>query len=467
MSADLPPRTIKTPELLVLSILSAATHFWRLFTPNAVVFDEQYYKQFAGHYLAGTHYVDVHPPLAKLLYAGIAKLAGVSAATLLGPDPVPVLRVVPALCGAVIIPLVYVLLRQLGAARRVATLGAFIILCDNALLADSRFALVEPVMIAAGLSAIVWFFAARSTDGWKRWALLSISGMKAGAAVAAKWTGASALALILAVWAWDAWRSHRRDSRTIGEGALLVTLPILVYVVTFALHFALLPKAGTEMAAMSPRFQATLVGSPNYDPAARMSFAAKFAELHRVMRRGNTTLIGVSHPAASPWYTWPIMKHPILLWQSVESSERQSNILLLGNPLVWWGALVAGALVMFALAARRPEGVYRFPLAVLGGGFLINFVPFIAIQRTMYLYHYLFALIFLVAFATYGMAVLAGWQERPDARLFEFPSRRSAVSYWTAAALILAAFLYFLPLTYGWPLTQAAFDRRFWVLHPF
>ena len=29
-----------TPELLVLTALSALTHFWRLFAPNAVVFDE-------------------------------------------------------------------------------------------------------------------------------------------------------------------------------------------------------------------------------------------------------------------------------------------------------------------------------------------------------------------------------------------------------------------------------------------
>src|SRR5438477_7167195 len=68
-----------TPELIVLTALSALTHFWRLFTPNAVVFDEMHFKHHAGRYIGHTHYFDVHPPLAKLLYALEARIAGISA----------------------------------------------------------------------------------------------------------------------------------------------------------------------------------------------------------------------------------------------------------------------------------------------------------------------------------------------------------------------------------------------------
>src|SRR5262249_24661309 len=127
-------KRLLTPELLVLAVFSAASHFWRLFMPNAVVFDEVYYKQFAGHYFAHTFYLDVHPPLANLLYAAVARIAGIPAATLLGGAPAPVLRVLPALCGTLLIPLGYILMRQLEATRRVATLGGIALLCENALL---------------------------------------------------------------------------------------------------------------------------------------------------------------------------------------------------------------------------------------------------------------------------------------------------------------------------------------------
>jgi len=59
-------RPIWNPELAVLTVLSLVFHFARLFTPNAVLFDEAHYKRFAGQYLVGTFYYDVHPPLANL-----------------------------------------------------------------------------------------------------------------------------------------------------------------------------------------------------------------------------------------------------------------------------------------------------------------------------------------------------------------------------------------------------------------
>ena len=115
---------------------------------------------------------------------------------------------------------------------------------------------------------------------------------------------------------------------------------------------------------------------------------------------------------------------------------------------------------------------HRFTLAFLGGGFLINFLPFIAIRRVMYLYHYLFALVFLIMFAAYVGGTLAGWNEADETAdgsrtPWRFPTRASAALYWGIMALIVVGFVYFLPFTYGWSLTQPQFDARFWVLHPF
>src|SRR3954469_23814091 len=127
----MPDRSLRErvrPEFIVLTVLSAAMHLWRLFTPKVVVWDEIHFEHHAGHYLARTHYFDVHPPLGKLLYAAEAHIFGVSASSLLAGQPAPVLRLLPALLGALIVPVVYILLRQIGGARRVATLGAFVLL---------------------------------------------------------------------------------------------------------------------------------------------------------------------------------------------------------------------------------------------------------------------------------------------------------------------------------------------------
>jgi dolichyl-phosphate-mannose--protein O-mannosyl transferase len=338
---------------------------------------------------------------------------------------------------------------------------------DNALLVDTRFAFVEPEILAAGLGAVSAGLAARGKSGSRRWMFIVLSALLAGVGLSLKWTGASALGMLGALWAYDAWCERRLSSRSIAHAVLLAAIPAAVYVATFAVHFALLTHTGPGQAYMSGRFLRTLIGTPVYDSTLHMSLAAKISEVHDAMRRGNRGLEFATHPAASRWYTWPIMKHPIALWEnpSVSGGDRQM-IVLLGNPAVWWGAL-AGILATILSARRWSERTaeQRFALCVLGGGFLINFVPFVFITRLMYLYHYLFALTFGVLLAAYRAGLVGGWNDH-DA-LFRFPSRRSAALYVGLVALVALSFLYFSPLSFGWLISQQAFDQRFTVLHPF
>jgi dolichyl-phosphate-mannose-protein mannosyltransferase len=458
-------KRLLTPELLALTALSALSHFWRLFWPNAVLFDEKHYKGFAGHYFTRTFYVDVHPPLVNLLYAAVARLARVGPDALLGPTPVPVLRVLPAVCGTLIIPLGYLILRELDASRRVATLGAFALLCENALLVDTRMTFVEPVLICTGLAAVAAYVAARRRSGGGRLVLIASCGVLAGLSLSAKWTGASALGVVLAACAFDACRPPRAWRRPIAEGALVAALAATVYVAVFAVHFAFMTRSGTGQAAMSVAFRRTLIGEPQYDPAARMSLLAKMRDVHRVMRSGNRALEGATHAASSPWYTWPIMKHPIGLWENAAEPGRIQFIILLGNPVVWWGGLAGAVLAIVLVARRRVPPDQRFGLGLLGGAYLLNIVPFAAISRTMFIYHYLFAVVWLTLLSAYAIGIQAGWNEDSDV-LFRFASTRSRRLYVAVVALILVGFTYFLPFSYGWTLSQRGFDNRFWVLHP-
>src|SRR5207244_4129914 len=99
---------------------------------------------------------------------------------------------------------------------------------------------------------------------------------------------------------------------------------------------------------------------------------------------------------------------------------------LVGNPVVWWGILAAGATILLA-ASRRPERfrAVREPLALLAFAYVLNFLPFAAIRRQMFLYHYFFALIFSLGFVVLGIGAIAG------------DGRRSSLLY--AGLLITAA----------------------------
>jgi len=289
----------------------------------------------------------------------------------------------------------------------------------------------------------------------------------AGCGLSIKWTGSSALAVILTAWFVACIRTRVSVQRFIIEGFTLTLIPAMVYCASYAIHFVLLTRSGPGNTFMSARFQSQLVGSPQYDPATHMSYWAKMGDVHHAIRYGNGGLENSSHPAASPWYTWPIMKHPFALWEDTAApAGTKTMIVLLGNPVVWWGGMVVVLLgaTMIALRRWRYEQ-YTYAVVFLAGAVCINYLPFIAIRRLVYIYHYLFALVFVAALASVVIGVRAGWTGADDP-FWSFPTRRSAAGYAATIGLILIGFLYFQPFTYGWNMSLASWDAHFWVLHP-
>lgn len=462
-------KSLRLPELWALTALSLLLHAWRLFAPGGVIFDELYYERFAGYSLDGTHFFDVHPPLGRLLFAATAALLHVPAQLLSSGGSAPQLRVLPAAFGAMLAPLVVILLRKLGATRKVATLGGLAILLENALLVIARTALPDIILIVLGIAAIVAWLESRQKSGGVRWTWIALSALLAGGALSVKWTGASALGIIMVMWLADAYRDRANIARHGGALALLVALPVLVYLAAFQVQFSQVRHAGPGDLYMSVQYRRTLPQNAQYNAAApKLSYWAKLREVHHAIRYGNGSLQNVTNPGASPWYTWPIMKHPIAFAESSRpNGQARSLVILLGNPVVWWWALLAsGAGVALFLVRRSRFGGTQEAAMILGFAVLLNYVPFMAIKRVMYLYHYLFALVFLIALASLVSGALAGWLD-DDTPPWRFASGRSAAVYAGLVALMLVGFVYFAPFTFYLPVSPAAFDARFAVLHPF
>jgi dolichyl-phosphate-mannose-protein mannosyltransferase len=452
MTATLRSRLFSRPELIVLCALAVLTRFWALFTPNAVVWDEALYEEYVSHYFSGTYYFNLHPPVAKLLLALAARILGISGETLAVPDPAAALRILPALAGALIIPVFWLFLRQLGASRRVAMLGALLLVLDTSMVAVSRLILIDSMLILFMLGAITSCLAARSREGRAKWGFIALSGALAGLAVGTKWTGLSAIGMLGVFWLQRVIsRAPRRELAL--EASVIAAASAVVYVGSFAVHFALLPLSGPGDRMMSERFQSTLLRSPLYDPTLRVSFGEKLVDMHRAMRHGNAEHVAIAHAGASPWWSWPILKHALYIWESEPRPDgRVGRILIEGNPVVWWGILIAlGPLAILALTVGRLRAnlaIRRDVLFVLLTGYLMNFLPFILIDRILFLYSYFPAMIFSLALAVVGVTTLTG------------ESPRTVRYWWSFAGLALAAFLYFSPFVYGSPLSDDGFRVR-------
>ncbi|KAJ2889520.1 Enzyme that catalyzes the fourth step in the histidine pathway, partial [Coemansia aciculifera] len=114
-----------TDAVLLAGVLLVAVivRCWRLSVPNQVVFDEVHFGKFAGKYINGTYFYDLHPPLAKMMFAAAGKLAGYDGVfdfKSIGLDyaaagvPYVGMRVLPAVLGALTVPATFAAARACG-----------------------------------------------------------------------------------------------------------------------------------------------------------------------------------------------------------------------------------------------------------------------------------------------------------------------------------------------------------------
>ena len=126
---------------MALALLTAGvfTRMLRLESPKNVVFDEMHYGKYASLYLKNTFFFDSNPPLGKMIIALAGYLAGFDGRFTFDkigqeyPHELPLfaLRFVPALCGSLLTPTVYLIMTELNIGHYAGGLAAFMVLFGN------------------------------------------------------------------------------------------------------------------------------------------------------------------------------------------------------------------------------------------------------------------------------------------------------------------------------------------------
>lgn len=415
---------MKIQSLIILIVVSAFLHFWRLDVPREVVFDEVHYGKFINAYCC-THQriFDVHPPFPKILMAMTSKVFGLSGkfsfekiGLPLGDEPVFWLRFWPALTGTFLPLLIYLTLMALQVSQTSAFFLSLCLCFENATLVQTRFMLLDGFLLL-GVLGCLWCFielrrAILSTHA-RQFSIGYVVGAAIFAAIACqtKFTGIVTLLLPLSLWG-----ISLKQWGTI----LSIFLPLVFagYYVPWMLHFKLL----------------TLPGFGDAFYKVTNDFFTDFVRLHQEMVRASTN-IATPHPDASPWWSWPIMKTPPFFW-----TTPSRYIYLIGNPVLWWGSFVGllaivGHALFSLLRKTRTFDCRLWWLLLL---YLAGFAPLAPFKRPLFLYLYFPSLWILIM-------TLAVWLET----IGVLPKYRVLL---LGATLI--GFLVVSPLTYGFPVSH-------------
>lgn len=238
---------------------------------------------FASNYLRREYFFDVHPPLGKLLIAGAGYLFGfdgsfsfdmIGRSYITTSAPYVALRTLMVVLGVGSIALSYASLMEMGLSVTSAGLAAGLQGFDNALTVQSRFILLDSILIffiSGAVYAWIRFRQQRSRPFAPQWWLwLCLTGASIGAATSVKMVGlftvgAIGVATVVDLWELADWRRRNSDAtfkkHFLCRALALIALPVLIYVATFYVHFTVLTKTGPGDEYMSAEFQAMLEGN--------------------------------------------------------------------------------------------------------------------------------------------------------------------------------------------------------------
>jgi dolichyl-phosphate-mannose-protein mannosyltransferase len=482
--------------MLIVFLLSLTLRFWNLERFNTLVFDEVYYAKFANNSLTNTPFFNAHPPLSQYIIAiGIwigsrlpfGKTAVNSmAGSLLSPWDY---RWMNALIGSFVPLVVGALAYQLVRRRTYAFLAALFIACDGLFLVESRYALNNIYLVLFGILGQLFILKSAEAEGQKRWLWLILAGVGFGASAAIKWNGLWFLfgTYLILMCAWivrfiqgnqeDAEQSPEINTPLIpAESSVqkltqfsfveiwlsLAVIPILVYSISWIPHLLMNP-------------------TPNF-----WEMQKEILTYHQRIKSGPDV-----HPYCSAWYSWPLMLRPIVYFYKKASinaepdpalpplpagtNEAIFDVHAMGNPFLWWLSTLALMLVVGILVHRiwvwvetrkaaaiesieqqqpivfPPTSQMWLALYVIVN-WAANLLPWVKVTRCIFLYHYMGCSVF-------AALALAWWTDR----WLHSPQTRLRGMGVTIIFLVVGAFIFWMPIYLGLPLSPGEWKFKMWL----
>lgn len=376
------------PELFDETDALPATFDFR----SSAYFDEIYYHRTANEYIEGERsYENTHPPLGKIFM--------MIGALIFGTNPFG-FRFMGALFGVLMLPFIYLLVRNLLKDRLMGAVATTLLAFDFMHFTQTRISTIDVFVVF--FIILMYYFMERylrysfyDTPVEKTFLPLGACGVMFGLGVASKWTGLYAgagLAVLFFISLYKRFMEYRyalahpneivngfscqkiiqkfvpSTMKTIGFCLLFfVVIPFVLYTLSY------IPFREYGQDGLLTKMWNNQISMYNY--------------------HSNLT---ATHGYSSLWYEWPTMKRPVFYYSKILGNDMYQGISAFGNPAVWYTAIPA-ALYTFYCALRKKCKTASF----LSIGLLAQFIPWTFVTRCTFLYHYFPSTPFLIGMICY------------------------------------------------------------------
>ncbi|GGH38740.1 glycosyltransferase family 39 protein [Paenibacillus segetis] len=412
---------------------------------NSTYFDEIYHARTAYEHLHGiVPYENTHPPLGKLLIAIGIKLFGV---TPFG------WRIVGTLFGAGMLPIIYVFALRLFGKREYAVTAALLFALDFMHFTLTRIATIDVYGVFFIMLMFYFMYRYVSQNFYliplrKTLNPLFLSGLFFGIGVASKWIvlyGGAGLAIMLGISLYERYRQSVAASKALAKGGLnnATRLAYEHAARSFGRNCIITLASCIGFFIIIPLIIYSLAFIPSLT-ASQAGFTIKGLIQEQTNMYHYHSQLQSTHPFASSWWEWPFMKRPVWFYSAGDQVDPGlvSSIVTMGNPLVWWSGIFAMLLTIWFTIKRKDKRFYVIWIA-----FLSQYVPWMLVPRSTFLYHYFAMVPFMILGIIYMMKVF-------ESKFESFKYIR--YSYIAVAALL---FIMFYPVLSGMVVKQSYVDH--------
>lgn len=373
-------------------------------------FDEIYHARTAFEHLNGlSPYENSHPPLGKIfIMVGVA---------VFGMNPFG-WRIMGTLFGIGMVPLMYVFGKRLFKKPGYAFLGAFLFTFDFMHFAQTRIATIDSFSVFFIIAMLYFIYRFYTTTNYNTQSLKSclaplfLSGLMLGLGIASKWICVYAgvgVAVMLFIYIFKRYREYLYALRALpeaqGDEKTLLTGIVAGYrkkttaLFFICLLFFIVMPLAIYLASYLPYM--LVVEGEAYDLSGIWGVQEFMLSYHSGLTAG--------HPFSSQWWQWPLIFKPIWYYKGDVPAGNVAAISSFGNPAVWWVGFAAILAVGYWAVKGRYRGDKGILLVFLG--IAANFLPWIAVTRATFIYHYFATVPFMVFAIVYFFKYLE--EKRP------------------------------------------------------
>ncbi len=470
----------------ILGVIAAITRFVGLGSPTddgTPIFDEKHYVPQAWQILRSTGDpisggIEDNPGFGLVVHPPVAKQVMVVGEWLFGYTPLG-WRFMSAVAGVLVVLALMDVTRRLSRSSLATVIVGVLAIADGVLFVSSRMGMLDIIQTAFIVGA-AWALTVdrdqvarrlarvpKPLDDalgpplpWRWWRFAA--GVMLGLALGVKWSGLYYMAAfgLFSVFC-DLVDRKRAGAGKPTLGALvrdtlpalghLVAVPVGVYLLSWRSWFAEETSVYRHLPADE---RDTGIPGTDWLPESIQNwlhYQRGVLEFHGSL----TTSGGHEHPWESKPWDWLWSGRP-MLYYSTETTcmgdrDCKGWLMLFGTPPIWWLLVPVMAWALYRWLMRF-DGRYALPVV----GFLASWVPWvIAYDRQMYFFYATALIPFVLVAIALVASDLARW--RPRGR---------PVGTWLVAgylALVVAAFIYWLPIMTGIPLPVENFNMRLWL----